>query len=183
METEDGKFVFDETSFFYCFVQTAWALLSGGAEYKPLQFLAFAFVYRIFEKLKASEPAVSPSFTVCWEARKNTYFFLSIFCFQYRIQRIWSMQHFAVIVVPIFVCTHIWYFILTAGRWWRFRTRYTDGKADTTISCSSVWMYCCFLFGISSFLCSFLLIVHEAKWSLLWPTLASGYECAITSFN
>ena len=65
METEDGKFVFDETSFFYCFVQTAWALFSGGAEYKPLQFLAFAFVYRIFEKLKASEPAVSPSFTVC----------------------------------------------------------------------------------------------------------------------
>ncbi|XP_022998548.1 uncharacterized protein LOC111493147 [Cucurbita maxima] len=44
-------------------VFTAWALISGGAEYKPLQFLAFAFVYRIFEKLKAFEPAVSPSFT------------------------------------------------------------------------------------------------------------------------
>ncbi|KGN65791.1 uncharacterized protein LOC101213790 [Cucumis sativus] len=44
-------------------VFTAWVLIKGSAEYKPLQFLAFAFVYRIFEKLKAFEPAVSPSFT------------------------------------------------------------------------------------------------------------------------
>ncbi|XP_038893848.1 uncharacterized protein LOC120082659 [Benincasa hispida] len=44
-------------------VFTAWVLIKRSAEYKPLQFLAFAFVYRIFEKLKAFEPAVSPSFT------------------------------------------------------------------------------------------------------------------------
>ncbi|KAB5529480.1 hypothetical protein DKX38_019561 [Salix brachista] len=42
---------------------TAWILIKRSAEYKPLQFLAFAFVYRIFEKLKASEPPVSPTFT------------------------------------------------------------------------------------------------------------------------
>ncbi|XP_050936342.1 protein CHLOROPLAST J-LIKE DOMAIN 1, chloroplastic isoform X2 [Cucumis melo] len=44
-------------------VFTAWVLIKRAAEYKPLQFLAFVFVYRIFEKLKAFEPAVSPSFT------------------------------------------------------------------------------------------------------------------------
>ncbi|KAJ6757392.1 hypothetical protein OIU74_026614 [Salix koriyanagi] len=42
---------------------TAWILIKRSAEYKPLQFLAFAFVYRIFEKLKASEPPVSPTYT------------------------------------------------------------------------------------------------------------------------
>lgn len=34
----------------------AWVLIKRNAEWKPLQFLAFAFVYRIFEKLKAFEP-------------------------------------------------------------------------------------------------------------------------------
>ncbi|CAN0830612.1 Protein CHLOROPLAST J-LIKE DOMAIN 1, chloroplastic [Linum grandiflorum] len=44
-------------------VFTAWILIKRSAEYKPLQFLAFAFVYRLFEKLKATEPAVSPTVT------------------------------------------------------------------------------------------------------------------------
>ncbi|CAN1246963.1 Protein CHLOROPLAST J-LIKE DOMAIN 1, chloroplastic [Linum grandiflorum] len=44
-------------------LQTAWILIKRSAEYKPLQFLAFAFVYRLFEKLKATEPAVSPTVT------------------------------------------------------------------------------------------------------------------------
>lgn len=44
-------------------VFTAWVIIKRNAEYKPLQFLAFAFVYRIFEKLKAFEPPVSPTFT------------------------------------------------------------------------------------------------------------------------
>ncbi|KAG6750678.1 hypothetical protein POTOM_045186 [Populus tomentosa] len=42
---------------------TAWILIKRSAEYKPLQFLAFAFVYRIFEKLKAFEPPVSQTYT------------------------------------------------------------------------------------------------------------------------
>jgi hypothetical protein len=46
------------------FLQTAWILIKRSAEYKPLQFLAFAFVYRIFEKLKAFEPPVSQTYTV-----------------------------------------------------------------------------------------------------------------------
>ncbi|OWM74599.1 hypothetical protein CDL15_Pgr005179 [Punica granatum] len=41
----------------------AWVLIKQNAEYKPLQFLAFVFVYWIFEKWKAFEPPVSPTFT------------------------------------------------------------------------------------------------------------------------
>ncbi|XP_042000076.1 uncharacterized protein LOC121749568 [Salvia splendens] len=44
-------------------VFTAWIFIRGYAEYKPLQFLAFVFVYRIFEKLKAVEPPSSPTFS------------------------------------------------------------------------------------------------------------------------
>ncbi|KAL6976999.1 Protein CHLOROPLAST J-LIKE DOMAIN 1, chloroplastic [Sarracenia purpurea var. burkii] len=43
-------------------VFTAWILIKRNAEWKPLQFLAFAFVYRVFEKLKAFEPPTSPTF-------------------------------------------------------------------------------------------------------------------------
>ncbi|XP_042494398.1 uncharacterized protein LOC122073818 [Macadamia integrifolia] len=42
---------------------TAWILIKRNAEWKPLQFLAFVFVYRIFEKLKSFEQPVSPTFT------------------------------------------------------------------------------------------------------------------------
>ncbi|KAJ6422746.1 hypothetical protein OIU84_027671 [Salix udensis] len=42
---------------------TAWILIKRNAEYKPLQFLAFAYVYRIFEKLKSFEPPVSPTYS------------------------------------------------------------------------------------------------------------------------
>ncbi|XP_073019808.1 protein CHLOROPLAST J-LIKE DOMAIN 1, chloroplastic-like [Primulina eburnea] len=44
-------------------VFTAWILIRRSAEYKPLQFIAFVFVYRIFEKLKAFEPPTSSTFT------------------------------------------------------------------------------------------------------------------------
>ncbi|KAK3043121.1 hypothetical protein RJ639_000010 [Escallonia herrerae] len=44
-------------------VFTAWILIKRSAEWKPVQFLTFVFVYRIFEKLKAFEPPVSPTFT------------------------------------------------------------------------------------------------------------------------
>ncbi|KAK9291819.1 hypothetical protein L1049_019769 [Liquidambar formosana] len=44
-------------------VFTAWIFIKRYAEWKPLQFLGFVFVYRIFEKLKAFEPSVSPTFT------------------------------------------------------------------------------------------------------------------------
>ncbi|KAJ7973553.1 Chloroplast J-like domain 1 [Quillaja saponaria] len=42
---------------------TAWIVIKRSAEYKPLQFLAFTFVYRLFEKLKSFEPPESPSYT------------------------------------------------------------------------------------------------------------------------
>ncbi|KAI9077952.1 hypothetical protein K1719_040081 [Acacia pycnantha] len=41
-------------------VFTAWAFIKRNAEYKPLQFLAFAFVYRLFEKLKSFEAPATP---------------------------------------------------------------------------------------------------------------------------
>lgn len=41
----------------------AWIFIQRDADWRPIQFLAFAFVYRIFEKLKAFEPSASPSFT------------------------------------------------------------------------------------------------------------------------
>lgn len=39
-----------------------WIFVKRSAEWKPLQFLAFIFFYRIFDKLKAFEPAVSSTF-------------------------------------------------------------------------------------------------------------------------
>ncbi|KAL1350476.1 hypothetical protein AAHE18_06G027000 [Arachis hypogaea] len=42
-------------------VFTAWILVRRSAEYKPLQFLAFAFVYRLFEKLKSFESPANPN--------------------------------------------------------------------------------------------------------------------------
>ncbi|XP_020095000.1 uncharacterized protein LOC109714714 isoform X1 [Ananas comosus] len=42
-------------------VFTVWIFIKRSAEWKPLQFLAFAFFYRIFEKLKSFEPATSPT--------------------------------------------------------------------------------------------------------------------------
>ncbi|XP_042428640.1 uncharacterized protein LOC122015692 [Zingiber officinale] len=42
-------------------VFSIWALIQQNAEWKPLQFLAFVFFYRIFEKLKGFEPTVSPT--------------------------------------------------------------------------------------------------------------------------
>ncbi|XP_021738069.1 uncharacterized protein LOC110704568 [Chenopodium quinoa] len=41
----------------------AWIFIKQNAEWKPIQFLGFVFVYRIFEKLKAFEPPASPTFT------------------------------------------------------------------------------------------------------------------------
>ncbi|KAL8539012.1 hypothetical protein ACS0TY_000861 [Phlomoides rotata] len=44
-------------------VFTAWIFIKRSAEYKPFQFLAFVFVYRVFEKLKAFESPTSPTFS------------------------------------------------------------------------------------------------------------------------
>ncbi|CAH1420049.1 unnamed protein product [Lactuca virosa] len=41
----------------------AWIVVARSADWKPVQFLSFVFVYRIFEKLKAFEPPVSTTFT------------------------------------------------------------------------------------------------------------------------
>lgn len=62
----------------HLFVQTAWVLIKRNAEYKPLQFLTFAFVYRIFEKLKSFEPPVTPTYTVSHIVKTTTVF--PIFC-------------------------------------------------------------------------------------------------------
>jgi hypothetical protein len=48
----------------YYFLQTAWIVVTRSADYKPLQFLAFAFVYRLFEKLKSFESPKSSTINV-----------------------------------------------------------------------------------------------------------------------
>ncbi|KAK9735237.1 hypothetical protein RND81_04G192800 [Saponaria officinalis] len=40
-------------------VFTAWIFIMRNADWKPVQFLAFVYVYRLFEKLKSFEPPVS----------------------------------------------------------------------------------------------------------------------------
>ena len=47
-------------------VQTIWIFVKRNAEWKPLQFLAFIFFYRIFEKLKAFEPVTTPVLDVSY---------------------------------------------------------------------------------------------------------------------
>lgn len=37
-----------------------WIAIMGNADWKPLQFLCFAFFYRILQKLRATEPAITP---------------------------------------------------------------------------------------------------------------------------
>ncbi|XP_062191187.1 protein CHLOROPLAST J-LIKE DOMAIN 1, chloroplastic-like [Phragmites australis] len=37
-----------------------WIALMGNADWKPLQFLCFAFFYRILQKLRATEPPITP---------------------------------------------------------------------------------------------------------------------------
>ncbi|XP_051130078.1 protein CHLOROPLAST J-LIKE DOMAIN 1, chloroplastic isoform X1 [Andrographis paniculata] len=44
-------------------VFTAWIFFQRNAEYKPLQFLAFVFFYRVFEKLKAFDSPATSAFT------------------------------------------------------------------------------------------------------------------------
>lgn len=49
------------------FLQSAWIAIKRNVEYKPLQFMSFAFVYRIFEKLKSFEAPSSPVYNVSIE--------------------------------------------------------------------------------------------------------------------
>ncbi|XP_058183339.1 protein CHLOROPLAST J-LIKE DOMAIN 1, chloroplastic isoform X3 [Rhododendron vialii] len=44
-------------------VFTTWIFIQRNAEYKPLEFLFFAFVYRVYEKLRQFEPPTKPKYT------------------------------------------------------------------------------------------------------------------------
>ena len=50
--------------FFFFFLQSAWIAIQRSVEYKPLQFMSFVFVYRIFEKLKSFEGPSTPTYNV-----------------------------------------------------------------------------------------------------------------------
>ncbi|CAH8386579.1 unnamed protein product [Eruca vesicaria subsp. sativa] len=43
-------------------VFSAWIAIKRNVEYKPLQFMSFVFVYRIFEKLKSFEAPSTPTY-------------------------------------------------------------------------------------------------------------------------
>ncbi|KAI8539550.1 hypothetical protein RHMOL_Rhmol09G0191700 [Rhododendron molle] len=44
-------------------VFTTWIFIQRNADYKPLEFLFFAFVYRVYEKLRQFEPPTKPKYT------------------------------------------------------------------------------------------------------------------------
>jgi len=46
------------------YIQVVWIAIMGNADWKPLQFLCFAFFYRILQKLRATEPAITPIYNV-----------------------------------------------------------------------------------------------------------------------
>ncbi|KAG9146610.1 hypothetical protein Leryth_014631, partial [Lithospermum erythrorhizon] len=69
-------------------VFTVWVFVKRNAEYKPLQFLGFVFMYRIFEKLKATEPYVAPSFNVSF----SEYFSCSV-CFDGILNETYLLVH------------------------------------------------------------------------------------------
>lgn len=48
-------------------VFTAWIFITRSSQWRPMQFLAFAFFYRIFEKLKDFEPNVAPTYNIYGE--------------------------------------------------------------------------------------------------------------------
>jgi len=54
-------------SFCFFLLQSAWIAIKRNVEYKPLQFMSFVFVYRIFEKLKSFEAPSSPIYNVSFE--------------------------------------------------------------------------------------------------------------------
>lgn len=56
------------------FLQSAWIAIKRNVEYKPLQFMSFVFVYRIFEKLKSFEAPSSPIYNVSFEKIKSLMF-------------------------------------------------------------------------------------------------------------
>ena len=49
--------------YLHCF-QVVWIAIMGNADWKPLQFLCFAFFYRILQKLRATEPPITPTYNV-----------------------------------------------------------------------------------------------------------------------
>lgn len=49
---------------YHAHLQIVWVLVQRNCDWRPLQFLAFVFFYRVFEKLKASEPEVAPVINV-----------------------------------------------------------------------------------------------------------------------
>ena len=49
--------------YLHCF-QVVWIAIMGNADWKPLQFLCFAFFYRILQKLRATEPPITPIYNV-----------------------------------------------------------------------------------------------------------------------
>jgi len=59
-------------------LQTVWILVQRNADWKPLQFLAFAFFYRVFEKLKSFEPEVAPVLNVSFKKNQVYLFFVPV---------------------------------------------------------------------------------------------------------
>lgn len=156
---------FFSSSSFVIFLQTAWIIVKGNAEYKPLQFLAFAFVYRIFEKLKAFEPPASPTYTVSSISCGTT-------CQDLVGIYVWGLLSYCFNL-------DIYKLFLPAGRWRRFRASTANGKTPASFSWTSFWLYCCFISGrihyMSSIYLRLLVIGQNVKRLNLWILVIFSY--------
>lgn len=154
----------------YQLLQIAWVFIKRSAEWKPLQFLAFVFVYRIFEKLKAFEPPTS-TFTV--SIHKITF---AVFCFSSATEcncisqlvhhycEIYmnfyvSFSYFAMdnrnflvfyVIVHTAFKVHSSFFWASSGGRWRWRTDDEDGEKTASFSGIGFWLYSYCILGMFS---------------------------------
>lgn len=110
-------------------LQTAWVLFKRNAEYKPLQFLAFGFVYRLFEKLKSFESPVSPTYNVRFIFHDIIQYILTLFGLEPN-----SYQS---------------KLASGTGGWRGYRRRAANGKTTTPITGFGFWLHSCFIIGMT----------------------------------
>lgn len=155
--------------FMYQLLQIAWVFIRRNAEWKPLQFLAFIFVYRMFEKLKAFEPP-TPTFSVSMHKIALLSFALPLL-----LNAIVSLEHvhhwcevymkinisFSYAIYYGDICgfygnvhiafqVHSSFICVSSGGRRRWRTDDEDGKKAASFSCIGLWLYSYCILGMFS---------------------------------
>jgi hypothetical protein len=81
----------------------------GIADWKPLQFLCFAFFYRILQKLRATEPPITPIYNVrhflmlhvCHLMSYSVYFFMVMSSMMFLSVTVWLSMFPLLITVVV----------------------------------------------------------------------------------